>query len=436
MFFHCKSDMFRQKYLYRRLEVKRQMKKAIKYITALMTAVSVTVFSLCGVVSYLTPSEITVNPESGLKLNFNFPVSIRYDSLETVQADAAEKNKNISNAEIMLFDYIPVKDVNVSFSERKYIIPCGTPFGIKIYTDGLVVVKTSEVTTNGKTENPSKDAGIQCGDIITSVNGANLTNNEELLNCVENSNGKDINIEGVRNGEKYHTKITPVFDSNQNEYRIGLWVKDSCAGIGTLTFIDPLNNTFAGLGHGICDSESGQIMPLLNGEIVNANISSVRKSCCGSPGSLSGYFTQNQPIGNIVSNSEYGIYGDILSYNTESKSIPLAFRQEVTRGKAQILTTIDGESPKYYDIEIENINYNNNNSTKNMVIKVIDEELLEKTGGIVQGMSGSPIIQNNMFVGAVTHVFVNNPVYGYAIFAENMISFNNSIVQNNLEIAS
>ena len=413
------------------------MKKIIKSFTALMTAVSVAVLSLCTAVSYLTPSEFTVNPESGLKFNCNFPISIRYDS-ETITADTTGKIPEDSSATIMLFDSVPVKNVNIKYSERKYVTPCGTPFGIKIYTDGLVVVQTTEIQTESGTENPSEKAGIQCGDIITEVNGVKLTTNEQLLECVEKSNGKAIKINGERNGKTYSTSITPVFDKNKKEYRIGLGIKDSCAGIGTLTFIDKSTDTFAGLGHGICDSESGQLMPLLNGDTVKANISSIRKSCCGSPGSLCGYFADENSFGTLVSNSEYGVYGNIISYDNidETESIPVAFRQEVVRGKAQILTTIDGEGPKYYDIEIESISYNNVNSSKNMIIKITDEELIEKTGGIVQGMSGSPIIQNGMLVGAVTHVFVNDPTHGYAIFSENMISFNNSIVQSSTDLVS
>lgn len=412
------------------------MKKFIKSFTALMAAVSVAVFSLCGAVSYITPSEITVNPESGLKLNYNFPVSVRYNSEQALQADTTNDTSDNADATVMLFDTIPVKNININFSERKYVIPCGTPFGVKIYSDGLVVTKTSSIETKNGSVNPSEDAGIYCGDIIKSVNGTKPTTNEQLLECVEKSNGKPIEIEVMRNNKNYSTTITPVIDSKQNVYRIGLWVKDSCAGIGTLTFIDEETRTFGGLGHGICDSESGSIMPLLNGDIVNANISSVRKGRCGSPGSLCGYFSDDEAVGKLVSNSEYGVYGNIISYNSEQDAIPVAFRQEVVRGKAQILTTVDGCTPEYYDVEIESISYNNNNYTKNMIIKITDEELLEKTGGIVQGMSGSPVIQNGMLVGAVTHVFVNDPTHGYAIFSENMISFNNSIVQSSVDFVS
>ena len=397
------------------------MEKFIKNFTALMAALSAAVFSLCGAVSYLTPSELTVNHESSLNSSYNFPVSIRYDGSQTIKADTTDTHNNSVNGQLMLFDTVPVKNISINFSERKYVTPCGTPFGIKIYSDGLVVARTTEIETENGKKNPSADANIYCGDIITAVNGKELQTNEQLLSCVENSLGKSIKIDGKRNNKNFTTSITPVLDKNQNSYRIGLWVKDSCAGIGTLTFVDNSSGTFGGLGHGICDSESGQLMPLESGDIVKANISSVRKGCCGSPGALCGYFADGNSLGTIKTNSEYGVYGKLNDFKSENGDIPVAFRQEVLRGKAQILTTVDDNPPQYYDIEIENISYNNSNATKNMVIKITDEKLIEKTGGIVQGMSGSPIIQNGMLVGAVTHVFVNDPTHGYGIFAENML---------------
>ena len=212
-------------------------------------------------------------------------------------------------------------------------------------------------------------------------------------------------------------------------------VRDSCAGIGTMTFIDAENGTFAGLGHGICDTVSGSLMPLEKGDIVNAEITSVTKSICGNPGALVGTFSDTSPKGTISANSELGIYGTLYNHDFSQNTVPVAFKQEVQRGKAQILTTVDDQPPKFYDISIEDISYNNN-SPKNMIIKITDKNLLAKTGGIVQGMSGSPIIQNNMLVGAVTHVFVNDTTEGYAVFAENMIDFNNTIVQNKLSFAA
>ena len=359
----------------------------------------------------------------------NFPLSLRYDrkctvhaALDTVQSSSESNTK----AEIMLFGTIPVKQVDVTLTQRKNVIVGGMPFGIRIYTDGLIVSETSAVGNR----NPAQEAGISCGDIILSVNGEKLSTSEELLKAVEKSCGQPLKIQALHNQKEYFTEINPVYNAEQDHYRIGLMVRDSCAGIGTLTFIDPQNGTFAGLGHGICDTKSGSLMPLQSGDIVHAEITSVQKSTCGNPGALSGCFSDTSPIGSISANSPCGIYGQLSSFDKNAPTIPVAFPQEVKRGEAQIITTVDENGPQYYSVKIEDISYNNSNASKNMTLRITDKRLLEKTGGIVQGMSGSPVIQNGKLVGAVTHVFVNDPSGGYAIFSDNMIFFNNSIIQN------
>lgn len=403
------------------------IKKLSRIFAAASAALTAVLFSICGVVSYLTPNEITVSTDSELYF-YKFPISLKYDGTASA---AITNSESCVTADIMLFGTVPIKEINIKNGERKNVILGGEPFGIRIYTDGLVVAQTSDVPTIYGNKNPSSDAGILCGDIITCVNGESLKTNEQLLHAVEKSQGNPIRIEGIRDNEPYSTYITPQNDIQQHCYKIGLWVRDSCAGLGTLTFIDPQTNFFAGLGHGICDTESGSIMPLSEGDIVPAEISSVRKSTCGSPGTLLGSFSDDKAIGILAANSEYGLYGKLSDSDkknfTDNISVPIAFRQEVVRGKAQIRSTISGTSPEYYNIEIEEISYNNNNTAKNMVIKITDEKLLSQTGGIVQGMSGSPIIQNGRLVGAVTHVFINDPTHGYAVFVENMEEFVMSI---------
>lgn len=406
--------------------------RVIKSMTKILAFLTASLLTLCFAAEQLTPYELTINEHNNKILDSAAALSLRYDS-DSVPADSGgQKN---SKAEIMLFGSVPVKEVNINFDERREVIPGGTPFGIRIYTNGLVVAKTTEIQTADGNKNPANEAGIQCGDIILSVNGEPLRTNEQLLKCVENSGGESIKIEAEHNNEKYTARIKPVKDSIQNKYKIGLWVRDSCAGIGTMTYTDPETGMFGGLGHGICDSDSGSLMPLDHGDIVSASISSVKKSTCGSPGALSGYFTDSEPIGTLISNGEHGVYGSV-SRPVSGKTVPVAYKQEIKKGKAKILSTIDGTRPEYYDIEIEDVSYNSNNNCKNMVIKVTDKNLLNKTGGIVQGMSGSPIIQNNMLVGAVTHVFVNDPTHGYAIFAETMLSQSNSVVQNGTSMVS
>lgn len=394
----------------------------IRTFTAVLALFTSLIFLICILTAYFTPSRMSVEKHGN---EFSFPLSVKYDGNAAVYAafDSAANSAEKSNAKIMLFDSIPVKDVNVNVTQRKNVILGGMPFGMRIYTDGLIVSNTSNIGN----KNPSSDAGIKSGDIILSVDGEKIDTNEQLLNAVEKSKGNPLTIKATHDNKEYLTTITPVFDENSKKYRIGLMVRDSCAGIGTMTFFDKENHIFAGLGHGICDTSSGSLMPLEKGDIVNAEINFVNKSICGSPGSLSGTFTNSTPVGTITANSELGIYGT-LNENAviPENSIPVSFTQEVKRGKAQILTTIDSEKPKFYDINIEDVSYNNN-SNKNMVIKITDKELLAKTGGIVQGMSGSPIIQNNRLVGAVTHVFVNDTSRGYGIFAENMLNFCNTV---------
>ena len=401
----------------------------IRTFTAVTAFFTGLLLILCALTAYFTPSKLSVTKQGN---EFSFPLSVKYDNTAIYAAfDSSQNTSDRSNAKIMLFDSIPVKDLNVNVTQRKNVILGGTPFGIRIYTDGLVVSGTSSVGN----KNPSHEAGIQNGDIILSVNGQKTDTNEQLLSAVEKSRGNPLEVKATHDGKEYFTKITPVFDESLKKYRIGLMVRDSCAGIGTMTFIDAENGTFAGLGHGICDASSGSLMPLEKGDIVNAEITSVTKSICGNPGALTGIFSDTSPKGTISANSRLGIYGTLYHPDFSQNTVPVAFKQEVQRGYAQILTTVDSSSPKFYDISIEDISYNNH-SPKNMIIKITDKNLLEKTGGIVQGMSGSPIIQNGMLAGAVTHVFVNDTTEGYAVFAENMIDFNSTIIQNKLSLAA
>lgn len=419
--------------------MKNKIDSFIRAFTALCAITSGFLLILCIIAAYLTPSHLTVNVQDNKLISGNFPLSLRYDKKDTVYAaldSSEENNSNTTQAEIMLFGAVPVKDVTVNVTERKNVILGGTPFGIRLYTDGLIVSGTSYIKTAQGNQSPADKAGIQCGDILLSVDGQKPSTNEELLAAVEKSNGKSLQIQALHKNTEYTTEITPVYDNSKGKYRIGLMVRDSCAGIGTMTFIDPENGSFAGLGHGICDSHSGSLMPLQSGDIVTAEITSLTKSVCGTPGALSGYFSDSSSIGTISANSEQGIYGTLSQFDKTAPTIPIAFKQEVQRGNAQIITTIDETGPQYYDIIIEDISYNNINSSKNMTIRITDKKLLEKTGGIVQGMSGSPIVQNGRLVGAVTHVFVNDPSGGFAVFSENMIFANSTIIQNQVKLSA
>ncbi len=400
--------------------MKKKMERLFHGLALFCTVSAAILFSLCAMTAYLTPSRMNVTAADGQLVTGSFPLSLQY-----------EEQSSAYSGEILLFGSVPVKQVDVRITERPHVIVGGTPFGIRIYTEGLVVSETSCIGE----EDPAAKAGIRCGDILLTADGRKLTNNEELLKAVEHSGGEPLTITALHDQKEYVTQITPVYSTEQRQYRIGLMVRDSCAGIGTMTFIDPETGSFAGLGHGICDSKSGSLMPLENGDIVQADIIGVEKSTCGTPGSLSGCFRDTKPLGTLIANSEQGVYGTLSAWEQRA-TLPVAFKQEVQRGKAQLLTTVDESGVHAYDILIEDISYNNVNASKNMTIRITDPQLLEKTGGIVQGMSGSPILQNGRFVGAVTHVFVNDPSGGYAIFAENMISFNKTLMQNRLNLAA
>ncbi len=343
-------------------------------------------------------------------------------------------NKNACyETSVKLFNIFPVKKTKVNVSDRKYLVPGGNIFGIRLYTKGVMVVKIEGVQTQDKKENPGLKAGLRKGDIILSVDGVNISDNDTLSKIISSSDGKTLVFEVERNKKILNIEFTPILSSD-NTYKGGLWIRDSTAGIGTVTFYDSENNIFGGLGHAICDVDTGEVMPLSGGDAVKATVKGCYKGTKGVPGELCGVFN-GKSLGPIYINNETGIYGVINNTDNKNSSIPVALPAEAKEGKAQIISTVDENGPEYYDIEITKI-YNGNKDNRNMIIKVTDEKLLKKTGGIVQGMSGSPIIQNNMLIGAVTHVFVDNATEGYGIFAENMIKTEENLEKNISEKAS
>ena len=329
---------------------------------------------------------------------------------------------------ILSRSYIPetiaVRGEEVRISDIQ-VIPIGEVVGIKLYTSGVLVVGTSGIQNiDGITYKPYENTGIEEGDSIIEVNDNVINSTQELIDAINMYNGEKIKITYVRNNEKNICEITPVQDKS-GIYKIGLWVRDSAAGVGTVTFYNEETQSFAALGHAITDIDTGDILQTSSGEIDNVSIISVVKGIEQQPGKIQGSIRQNSVIGNIYKNTQYGIYGVIknpTNINIDySKRMHVAERQEINLGEAVILSNIDGQL-KEYKIEIQKTYLNNNYDNKSMVIKVTDEELLNKTGGIIQGMSGSPIIQNGKFCGAVTHVFVKDPSIGYAVFADRMLS--------------
>ena len=322
----------------------------------------------------------------------------------------------------------PVKDVTVTVTEDTVVMVCGTPFGIKLYTKGVLVVGVSDVDTAAGKANPAAAAGVCIGDTILKVNGKSVETGDEVGALINGCGGKKVTLRLERNGVEFDASFTPVKVAGEEGYRAGLWVRDSAAGIGTLTFYDPVVGTFAGLGHGVCDVDTGARMPLAGGEIVPARIFGITKGKAGKPGELKGCFDAGS-LGTLTKNHDNGLYGGLTTYPVGWQTMAVAHRQQVQEGAAQIVCTVGGTRPKAYDAVIEKVRYGGVDSTRNLVLRVTDPELLAKTGGIVQGMSGSPIIQNGKLVGAVTHVLVDDPTRGYGIFAENMLATAESVAE-------
>lgn len=316
---------------------------------------------------------------------------------------------------------IPIKTVHISQSSQNVVLLSGKPFGVKLFTQGVLIVGVSPVSSSGgQSISPCENAGLSVGDIILSIDGTQLHSNEDLKKFA--AAGKSLQVNFLRDGVSKNTTLTPVKDTT-GIYKLGIWVRDSSAGIGTMTFIKQDSKSFAGLGHGISDVDTKQVLPLGSGQIVSATITGIKKGATGTPGELKGTFNSNVQLGSLSENSEYGLFGSYTgSITPQMQSIEVANLNQVHQGQAQILSTIDGDTPKYYDVEITSVNYNKNQKSKNLVIKVTDPQLIEKCGGIVQGMSGSPIVQDGLLVGAVTHVLVNDPTRGYGILAQNMLS--------------
>lgn len=380
------------------------------------------------------PDYISVpqNSKYELKIHSLCKASSKYVSVSENGEALFSKSKNgidintdnIGNysIDVKMFNIIPVKTVNVNVAQQRYVIPSGSPLGIKIYSDGLLVVNVCKMKTySGKNISPAEEAGIKIGDRVISANGKKVNLSEELARIIGETK-ENVELEVVRGEEIMKFSIMPEISEDGQNKKLGMWVRDSTAGVGTLTFFEPETNVFATLGHGITDVDTGDMVLPKSGTISKCKITYTKKSINGTPGELSGVF-EEESIGNIYMNSYMGVYGKIQDSEGLNNAgyMPAATRFQIKNGPAYILTDVDGEGVKKYSIEIEEVSKKSTIDNKGMVIHITDEELLRKTGGIVQGMSGAPIIQNDMLVGAVTHVFINDPQRGYGVFIENMI---------------
>ena len=321
---------------------------------------------------------------------------------------------------VKLMHVIPVKTVSVKLEQRKYLALGGELVGVRLKTEGLLVVSTERFADEtGEIVNPAGDAGIKKGDILLSVNGREITENGVLTEAIEGSGGAPLRLLVRRDGAETTRFLTPYKTAATGLYKGGLWVRDSTVGVGTLTFSDLETGAIAALGHGIYDADTKSLLEISMGDICTATVSTIKKGAAGSPGEITGVLGSNV-LGSISENSEEGIFGSLYYLEGEPELYPMATFSEVHTGPAQVVCTVTNGEKQTYDIEITKIS-DQKDSVKNMTLKVTDQTLLAETGGIVQGMSGSPILQDGMLVGAVTHVFVNDPKSGYGIFAETML---------------
>lgn len=381
------------------------------------------------------PSNIIIFEGENLNLKIATGLTLASKNSKTILT-ASNINKEKINSEgtnnlnLNLFGTIPVKEVNVNVIPKTMVVPLGNAIGMKLYTKGVLVVGMSQIETDkNEKKKPYENSGIEQGDTILEINNNIVGNTEELIKEVENSKGNTINIKYLRDDKTMQTDITPV--KSKNTYKIGLWVRDAAAGVGTLTFYEPSTNLFMALGHGISDIDTEEIVNIANGELVTAKIVSITKGRKGYPGEIRGTIDEGKTIGTIYKNTNFGVYGTVKNKNyleaDLTQEMEVAPRNEIKEGKAQIICQLENSAKKKYDIEIEKVYINNNQNNKSMLIKITDKELLEKTGGIIQGMSGAPIIQEGKFVGAVTNVLVNDPTQGYGVFADIMIKEMRSI---------
>ena len=377
------------------------LKKCIRIVSVICFFVSGVIMMLLVVGYVRIPDEMTITEYDEINVGKTYVCQ----ALVNYGAEDVSPVETEYSTSVKLFNIFPVKSAKVKVSRRKYVVPGGNAFGIRLYTKGVMIIRIDGVTTPSGNVSPGKAAGLKEGDMIISVDGVDVYRNRELSAIFASSGGKTLKLEIERDSKKKEINFTPVLCSEDSTYKGGLWIRDSTAGIGTVTWYDRTNGIFAGLGHAVCDG-------------VEAEIKGCYKGTNGSAGELCGVFSSGS-IGSLYINGETGVYGIMDSFDADDKVVPVALRQEVKTGAAQIICTVDDTGAEYYNIEIRKI-FDGTDNQRNMVIKVTDPVLLEKTGGIVQGMSGSPILQNGMLVGAVTHVFVDDPTEGYAIFAQNM----------------
>jgi stage IV sporulation protein B len=347
----------------------------------------------------------------------------KHDDSFSVEAKQSGEKKMVLEVAGM-----PVKQVDVKVLPTLKVIPGGQSIGVKLNTVGVLVVGYHLVETENGKKSPGEIAGIKVGDVITGINGKKIEKMSDLSPFIEEAGktGKPLHLQVLRDKHSFTTQLVPLKDKHDHAYRIGLYIRDSAAGIGTMTFYDPVSKKYGALGHVISDMDTKKPIIVQNGQIMKSTVTSIEKGSNGNPGEKLARFSDDEEvIGNITNNSPFGIFGTLMEpvdNGILNKPIPIALSNQVKEGPAKMLTVVENDKVEQFDIEIVSTIPQKFPATKGLVIRVTDPRLLKKTGGIVQGMSGSPIIQDGKLVGAVTHVFVNDPTSGYGVHIEWMLN--------------
>ncbi len=384
------------------------LKKIPKILAKVLSVLCVLVLILAAVSAKTLPASMTAASVEDIPIQGPVPM--------VAKAGVPEQDGTFQ-ASVELFGVIPIATTRVALTKDDYVTLGGEPFGIKMMSRGVMVVGFNPVQTADGMKNPAETAGLKEGDILLAMDGDTVTTNARVQELVSQSKGNSISLSVQRKGKNLQLTLVPV-RCTDGVYRAGMWVRDSAAGLGTVTFYEPSTGLYGGLGHAVCDSDTGEKIDLLAGETVAAKVLDVEKAVAGTPGAIVGTLQNGEHLGNILGNFDCGVFGTMENPPKEGQTLRVAHGHEVQNGEATLYCSVEG-SPKGYACRIEKINLNDD--TRNMVVSVTDEHLLALTGGIVQGMSGSPIVQNGMLVGAITHVFVNTPQKGYGVFAETML---------------
>lgn len=405
----------------------------MKYIKKIILIFALLIAYIYTLAINAIPGNIILFQNENLNLDTIYGLNINTNKKTSILTSSATELKETGrySLNVNLFNILKVKDITVDVIENTSIVPVGRLAGLKLYTHGVMVVGKTEITgQDGEKYKPHENSNIQEGDIILEANRNILNSSDDLTKYINECNGGEITFLCLRDNETFEVKITPI-KTISGGYKVGLWVRDSAAGVGTVTFYDPKSGLFGALGHGIVDIDTEKLIDIQSGEFVTTKIINVIKGTSGEPGKIQGTVDNQKTIGEIYSNTIFGVYGKLTDTKSlginESYLLPVASRNDTQTGSAKILCSLENGKVEEYDIEIKKLYLNNNSNNKSMLIKVTDDKLIKESGGIIQGMSGCPIIQNGKFIGAITNVLVSDPTTGYAIFADMMIKELNMI---------